>query len=113
MAQPQLIPKLYAPRVIEGTPSEIAEQLKTLEEHQRLTLIIPGEEIKRTQTTQRTEEPSAADTGTFAEILAPVHEYTRQSGISDEEIGDFVDAEIKAYRAEKRASAQTKPGAHE
>ncbi len=40
---------------------------------------------------------------TFAEIVAPVHEYSRQQGYSEEEIGAFVDAEIKAYRSERRA----------
>ncbi len=40
---------------------------------------------------------------TFAEILAPVHEHTRKMGYTDEEIGDFVDAEVKAYRTERRA----------
>jgi nitroimidazol reductase NimA-like FMN-containing flavoprotein (pyridoxamine 5'-phosphate oxidase superfamily) len=39
---------------------------------------------------------------TFAEILAPVHEHIRNMGYTDEEIGDFVDAEIRAYRAERR-----------
>lgn len=51
----------------------------------------------------REEKPHAGMT--FAQILAPVHEYTRQQGYTQEEIADFVDAEIKAHRAEKRAKA--------
>ena len=48
----------------------------------------------------REEETPHADM-TFAEILKPAHEYTRQMGYTEEEIGDFVDDEIKAYRAER------------
>ena len=40
----------------------------------------------------------------FAAILAPVYAHTRASDDTDEEIGDFVDAEIAAYRAERRAA---------
>lgn len=43
---------------------------------------------------------------TFAELLAPVHEYSRRMGYTDEEIGDFADAEISAYRAERRARVE-------
>ena len=47
---------------------------------------------------------------TFAEILAPVHEYSRQQGYTDEEIGEFVDAEVAAYRAERRARQKAEIG---
>ena len=44
-----------------------------------------------------------AEDRTLAEILAPVHAYSRQMGQTEEEIGEFVDEEIAAYRAERRA----------
>ena len=46
---------------------------------------------------------------TFAEILAPVHAYSQAQGYTEEEIGDFVDAEIAAYRTERRAKQEANP----
>ena len=40
---------------------------------------------------------------TFAEILAPAHEYARSHHQGEEEIGRFVDTEVTAFRAERRA----------
>lgn len=39
----------------------------------------------------------------LAEILAPVYKYSDEQGYTEEEIGEFVDSEIAAYRAERRA----------
>ncbi len=44
--------------------------------------------------------PKRAD-ATFAEILAPVHEYSREHGYTEEELDEFVEAEVAAYRAER------------
>lgn len=44
---------------------------------------------------------------TFAEILAPVHQYSQKQGETDEELGAFADAEVAAYRAERRANVKT------
>ena len=38
---------------------------------------------------------------TLAEISAPLQHNFDASGMTDEEIGEFLDTEIKAYRAEK------------
>ena len=46
----------------------------------------------------------------FAEILAPVHAYSREQGYSEEEIGAFVDAEVASYRAERRARRSAESG---
>ena len=39
---------------------------------------------------------------TFAEILAPVHAYSHEQGFTEEEIGEFVDSEVSAYRRTAR-----------
>lgn len=41
---------------------------------------------------------------TFREIFAPSQEGFAASGMTGDELGEFVEAEVKAYRAEKRAS---------
>lgn len=38
---------------------------------------------------------------TFAEILAPVHQYSQERAETDEESGAFAGAEVAAYRAER------------
>ena len=43
---------------------------------------------------------------TFREIFAPVHEQVRQLGWTEEDVEAFVDAEMAAYHAEKRAAAE-------
>jgi hypothetical protein len=43
---------------------------------------------------------------TFREIFAPAQEGFDQSGMTDEELSDFIEAEVKAYRAERRAREQ-------
>jgi hypothetical protein len=40
---------------------------------------------------------------TFREIFAPSQPGFDQSGLSEEELSEFVEAEVKAYRAERRA----------
>ncbi len=47
---------------------------------------------------------------TFTAILAPVHEYTRNQGYTDEEVGAFVDSELSSYRAERRDRAKAGAG---
>ena len=42
---------------------------------------------------------------TFAEILAPVHQYRQEHGATDKELGFFADAEVAAYRAERTVNA--------
>jgi hypothetical protein len=53
--------------------------------------------------------PQSAE-ATFAEILAPVHAYSQEQGYTEEEIGAFVDAEVAAYRAERRARQKAQAG---
>ena len=46
MAQQQIVQRMKPPRFVEGTPKEIAAHLKTLDEDERLTLIIRGKRQK-------------------------------------------------------------------
>ena len=49
------------------------------------------------------ENPTAAST--FAEILAPLQQDFEATGMTDDELGDFIDAEIKSHRSERRSKA--------
>jgi len=110
MAQAQVIQRATPSRVIQGTPEEIATHLKTLKQDEMLTLIIPGQEIQTTEkpASTGTEPPHAGMT--FAEILEPLQQDFEETGMTDEELGEFIDAEIEAYRAERRAKARPSNG---
>ena|SRR5579872_1282788 len=106
MAQTQVIARRTPPQVIEGTPEEIAERLKTLEGDKRLTLIIPGEEIETIEKPEHSNEESSSAGMTFRQIFAPSQAGFDQTGMSENELSDFLEAEVKAYRAERRAREQ-------
>jgi hypothetical protein len=106
MAQTQVIARRTPPQVIEGTPEEIAERLKTLEGDKRLTLIIPGDEIEATEKPEQTDGQQPPADMTFRQIFAPSQTGFDQTGMTDDELSDFVEAEVKAYRAERRAKEQ-------
>ena len=40
---------------------------------------------------------------TFAEILKPVHDEVEASGMSEEEVNELLDKELKAVRAQRRS----------
>ena len=44
--------------------------------------------------------------GSFTDILAPVRAYSREMGYTEEEIGSFVDEQMAAYKAERRAAKE-------
>jgi hypothetical protein len=98
MAPLELIQRIGSPLVVEGTPSEIAERLKSLNGDQRLTLIIPGTEIEEFEITEAKESPAEKS---FREIVAPSQAGFDQTGLTDDELSDFLEAEVKAYRAEQ------------
>ncbi len=56
-----------------------------------------------TETLEKTAAPPHSGM-TFAEIFAPVQEDFDASGMTDEELSEFVEAEVKTYRAERRGS---------
>lgn len=88
--------------MFEGTPDEIVERLRGLNGAAKLTLIIPGEEIAAISSLKPDGEDTLAMGQTFAEILSPLQEDFDASGMTDEELGELVDAELKASRAERR-----------
>ena len=53
---------------------------------------------------------SAAHELTFAEIVAPLQQDFEASGMSEDELGEFIDSEIQAYRRERKALAQQAGG---
>ena len=101
--------KRSAPQIIEGTPEEIASRLEGLKNDTKLTLIIPGEELADVIipdftdviTTDFVDKTPPRPNMTFAELLAPLQGDFEATGMSEEELGDFIDAEIKAARMER------------
>lgn len=100
MAEPQVITRMTPPQVIRGKRRDIEAQLQKVSEEETLTLIIPGKELTASgateQTTPRIEK-------SFREIFAPSQQGFDQAGMTDEELSDFVEAEVKQYRAERNA----------
>lgn len=111
MASAEPAPRSTGTQVIEGTPAEIIERLQTLNGNTRLTLIIPSiapSENAGRQLSDAQEAPHADMT--FAQILAPLQQDFEESGMTDEELGDLIDAELKACRAERQAREQNANG---
>ncbi len=74
--------------VFRGTRHEIEEQLKQINETDSLTLIV------------ETQPQKLGLQRTFEEILAPTLSGTDESGMTDDELAVFLEAEVKAYRYE-------------
>ena len=68
----------------------------------KVSTIVSGEEL--------TEKTTPHSGMTFAEILEPLQQDFEATGMTDEELGEFIDAEIKAHRAERRAHEQQSNG---
>ena len=94
MTESQIIIQPAASRVIQGTRQQIAAALEKLDPAEELTLIIPGLETEGT--------PRAAELS-FDDVFGPLQKGFEASGMSEEALGEFVDAEIADYRAERRA----------
>jgi hypothetical protein len=105
MTQIKMIARRSLPQVIEGTKEEITEQLKTVESEKRLTLIIPGDEVESNEVSE-IDESSPASEKTFQEILSSSQLGFDQTGMTDDELSEFLEAEVKAYRAERRAKRE-------
>lgn len=104
MAQPQLIVKREPSTVVQGTRQQIAEALKQLGEEEELTLLIPGKEIGQNGSV------SSTTSKTFEEVFGPLQQGFEASGLTEEEVGEFVDTEIKAYRAERQTKEPSSHG---
>ena len=101
MASAEVIQRIRSPRVVVGTPKEIAEHLKCLDVDKRLTLIIPGSLIPdHDEANEEIQHPTGK---TFQHIFDTPQEGFDQSGMSEDELSDFIEAEVKAYRIERNA----------
>ncbi|HZP81711.1 MAG TPA: hypothetical protein VFB21_08755 [Chthonomonadaceae bacterium] len=103
MAQPQIKPKRIPPRVIEGTPQEITLHLKELDAEERLTLLIPGKELG----TNGVASSEGKQALSFEEVFGPLQQGFEESGMTEEELGELIDAELKAVRAERQVKEQS------
>ena len=90
-------------QIYEGTAEEIARQLQQSKLVGRLKAIIVPENGVGSSNKDEMRP-------TFAEILAPLQQDFEATGMTDEELGEFIDAEIKAHRAERRAKTQQSNG---
>jgi predicted DNA-binding protein len=52
------------------------------------------------------EQKLARRDRTFAEILKPIHDAVDASGINDHDLDELLEGELRATRAERRASRQ-------
>ncbi len=93
MSESRVIPLRRPPRVVEGTPAEIEEQLRMLSADQMLTLIIPDE-----------REVS------LDSLLAPLQADFEASGMREDELDELIDSEIRASRQE-RSTRRPQPDA--
>lgn len=103
--RPALYERLSALAAREGRPIEqVADELlaETLARHE-------GSEYKGSEADL--DRPHAGMT--FAELLAPLAEDFKATGMTDEELGEFIDGQIAAHRAERRDRANTQDAAHE
>lgn len=94
MAQPQLVVKREPSKVIQGTRKQIAAELEKIGDEENLTLIIPGREVEKSETPVRRKS--------FDEVFGPLQKGFEESGMTEEEVVAFVDAEMQAYRAERK-----------
>jgi hypothetical protein len=85
---------------ISGIPGEL---LRRLDERVRERGSDRSEYICEVLEKELAEETPHAGM-TFREIFAPSQDGFDQSGMTDEELSDFIEAEVKTYRAERRAA---------
>lgn len=91
MTETQTVLERPLVRVLEGTPAELTAYLATAPQEAKLKLLLPEKE----KAPQKEE--------TFEEICAMLQADFDASGMTDDELGELIDAEIKEYRAERRA----------
>jgi hypothetical protein len=94
LAQPQLIVKREPSTVIQGTRQQIAAELQKIGDEENLTLIIPGREVEK--------GGGPVTRKSFDEVFEPLQKGFEESGMTEEEVAAFVDAEMEAYRAERK-----------
>lgn len=93
----ELYQRLSAIATSRGTsPEEVADELltRTLERH-------PGGGNGADSAAPRPGADSS-----FAEIFAPLEQDFMDSGMTEEQLGELIDSEVRAFRAERRTSQQ-------
>ncbi len=102
MAESPVIPRMTRPQVIQGKRHEIEARLQQLDDEETLTLIVPGKELAGNGTAGPTvQSPPAGKT--FRDIFVPSQEGFDQTSLTEEELSDGIEAEVKAYRTERQA----------
>lgn len=98
MAEPQIVIRCGPSTVIQGTREQIAAELgKIGNDLEELTLIVPGKQVVNNGA------PPLHNQQLFDEVFGPLQKGFEESGMTDDELGEFIDAEIATYRAERRA----------
>ena len=93
---------------IEATAKSLLETLAALHPLARVKVEIPYDAYLASKTPGSTWEPPnarASSSKTWHEIVAPLQADFDESGMTDEELSEFIEAEVAAYRAERRAKA--------
>jgi hypothetical protein len=83
--------------VIQGKRLEIAAQLDQLDDEEEMTLIVPGKPV---------EAGSLGNRTSFDAVFGPLQKGFEESGMTEEEMGAFVDEEVREARAARRAQEQ-------
>jgi hypothetical protein len=102
MAEPQLVIRRGPSTVIQGTRERIVAELEKLgNDIDEITLIVPGKPVETNDATPPRKRKS------FEEVFGPLQKGFDEGGMTDDELGEFIDAEITAYRAERSAKGQS------
>jgi hypothetical protein len=102
MTEPQLVIRRSPSTVIQGTREQIAAELEKLgNDLDELTLIVPGKQVETNGSAPPHKRKS------FDEVFGPLQKGFEESGMTDNELGEFIDTEIATYRAERRGKGQS------
>lgn len=105
MAGTEVVQRISPPHVFEGTAREIVEHLGTLQGNKRLTLIVPGDQADTDKAPEPADGRSSSEP-TFRQIFASAQPGFDSTGMTDEELSEFIEAEVKEYRAQRRTQEQ-------
>ena len=91
---------------VEGTPEQIASYAAKLDSNLRVTLLVPH--AAPAEPTPAGSSPDEKEPNPYAgqkwdELVAPLHEDFRASGMTSEEVCELIDRELATVRAEIRA----------
>jgi hypothetical protein len=101
MSQTHVTQRVGSPVVVEGTPEEIVERLKTVSDGRRLTLIIPGDIVTADDLAPPAGSALSQSDMTFRSIFGSSQEGFDHIAMTDDELAEFLEDEVKAHRAEQ------------